>query len=76
MSSRLAHIASRGHSPIKDIVGFRRQMASICMMGTFVILAGCTAYLAKPILLPVVAAVIIGCTIGSLADKRSNQRQL
>jgi predicted PurR-regulated permease PerM len=60
---------ANGGSPIKDVPAFWRRVNAAAVIGIFMIMLGVVAYLARPILLPVVAATIIGSTIGPAADR-------
>jgi predicted PurR-regulated permease PerM len=60
---------TNGGSPIKDVAAFWRRVNDAAVIGIFLITLGVVAYLARPILLPVVAAIIVGSTIGPAADR-------
>jgi len=68
---QVSRAASTSGSPIVDGRAFWRDVGSAAVIGIFVILAGTIAFVARPILLPIVAAVIVGGTIGPLADRAS-----
>jgi predicted PurR-regulated permease PerM len=59
--------------PVADADDFRASAAQFAIIGIFIMMLGATLYFARPVLLPIVAAVVIGMTFAPIvkyADKR------
>jgi predicted PurR-regulated permease PerM len=72
-TEREAFVEAPDVGAIVDSDSIWRRLNTAAGLGSFAILLGFVAYLARPILLPVAAAIIVGSTIGPAAD-RAHQR--
>ncbi len=65
---RHAPSESGGLSPFHDAAAFWRVMAQSATVAMFFIVFGALLYFARPLLLPVLSAVVVGMTIGPAAS--------
>lgn len=68
-SNRAAKIAVTDPVPLSDAAVFWRLAAQASTIGVFIIAFGAFLYFAKPLLVPVLAALTVGMTVGPLAGK-------
>ena len=59
----------RDPSPLPDTAAFWRVMAQAATIGMFALFFGAFLYFARPFLLPVLSAIVVGMTIGPMSTR-------
>jgi predicted PurR-regulated permease PerM len=67
-ANRRVRLEGQDPSPFEDPAAFWRVMAQVATIAMFLIFFGALLYFARPFLLPVLSAIVVGMTVGPIAS--------